>query len=212
MQHDYYTWFWARWVILGVCWGLFVLVWIVGAVYNFFKAPAVQKRSSSIYPWLIGGILIVMVWNFVPQRFWAFLTFETSWLRIIGIVLLLVSTAFTLWARQVLGTMWTITAVAKEGHALRTNGPYHISRHPIYTGLLGMLVGSMLISGLGEWIFYLLVGIAVLEAKIASEEQLLTETFGTQYIEYKQRIPQLIPGLHWFKTRRNTGGGERTAL
>ena len=34
---------------------------------------------------------------------------------------------------------------------LRTDGPYAITRHPIYTGLLGMLLGTALLGGLGQW-------------------------------------------------------------
>ena len=60
----------------------------------------------------------------------------------IGLVILLGSTVFTLWARFALGTMWTLDARLKEGHALRTDGPYRITRHPIYTGILGMLLRS----------------------------------------------------------------------
>ena len=45
--------------------------------------------------------------------------------------------------------MWSMDAAVKEGHRLRTEGPYGITRHPIYTGLLGMLLGSLLLAGVG---------------------------------------------------------------
>ena len=35
--------------------------------------------------------------------------------------------------------------------------------------------------------------------KIPSEERLLKETFGEQYIQYQQHVPQLIPGLWLLK-------------
>jgi protein-S-isoprenylcysteine O-methyltransferase Ste14 len=37
--------------------------------------------------------------------------------------------------------------VVKDDHVLRTDGPYGITRHPIYTGLLSMLAGTALIEG-----------------------------------------------------------------
>ncbi len=128
-------WLWLRWAILGICWGLFCLVWIIGAIYNLWKAPAVQ--------------------------------------------------------------MWSSSAVAKAGHELRTDGPYRITRHPIYTGILGMLFGTMLMSGLGLYLFIFILGIVIFEVKLHLEERLLTETFGEQYVQYKRRVPQLIPGLKW---------------
>lgn len=190
-------WLWLRWGILGICWGLFCLVWIIGAIYNFWKAPAVQKRSGPLWMWIIGIVLFAVGESFIPYRFWTLLTFDTSWIRVIGIICLLLSTAFTLWARWVLGTMWSSSAVAKAGHELRTDGPYRITRHPIYTGILGMLFGTMLMGGLGFYLFIFILGIVIFEVKLHLEEQLLTETFGEQYVQYKRRVPQLIPGLKW---------------
>jgi protein-S-isoprenylcysteine O-methyltransferase Ste14 len=190
-------WSWLREAILGLCWGLFCLVWLIGAIYNSWKAPAVQKRSGPLWGWMIGIVLFVAVELLIPHRFWTLLTFDTPWLRIIGIICLLLSTAFTLWARWVLGTMWSSFAVAKASHELRTDGPYRITRHPIYTGLLGMLFGTMLMSGLGRYLSILLLGIVILEVKLHLEERLMTETFGEQYVQYKRRVPQLIPGLKW---------------
>jgi protein-S-isoprenylcysteine O-methyltransferase Ste14 len=188
-------WFWIRLGILGLCWGLFCLVWLIGAIYNSVKAPAVQKRSGLFSMWIIGIILVIVVELFIPHSFWTLLIFDRPWLRVIGTICLLLSTAFTLWARLVLGKMWSFSAVAKTSHQLRIDGPYRITRHPIYTGLLGMLFGTMLMSDLGLYTFIFLLGIAIFEFKLHQEERLMTETFGEQYVQYKRRVPQLIPGF-----------------
>ncbi len=52
-------------------------------------------------------------------------------------------------------------------------------------------------SGLGPYAFIFLLGIVIFEVKLHQEERLLTETFGEQYVHYKQRVPQLISGLKW---------------
>lgn len=72
--------------------------------------------------------------------------------RIPGLAFLMVTTASTIWARLVLGIMWSGAPAVKQQHQLRTGGPYRIGRHPIYTGILGMLLGSMLVAGGGRWI------------------------------------------------------------
>src|SRR6266571_9347557 len=106
-------WFWLRWEILGICWGLFCLVWLIGAIYNSLKAPAVQKRSGPFSTWIIGIVLFAVSEWFIPNSFWKLLTFDTPWLRAIGIACLLLSTAFTLWARWMLGKMWSSSAVTR---------------------------------------------------------------------------------------------------
>jgi hypothetical protein len=61
-------WFWLRWGILGLCWGLFCLVWLIGVIYNAMKAPAVQKRSGPFSTWIIGIVLFVVGYWFIPHR------------------------------------------------------------------------------------------------------------------------------------------------
>jgi len=47
----------------------------------------------------------------------------------------------------------------------------------------------------------LLICLAIFVLKISNEEQLMAEQFGEQYVEYKNRVPQLVPGLY-LKRRR----------
>ncbi len=145
-------WFWIRSSILGLCWGLFCTVWLIGAIYNYFQAPTVQKRSGPLYPWIAGIVAFAIGRWLYRQPFWVLLTFDTLWIRVIGSICLLLATAFTVWARWVLGKMWSSSPLARVGHRLRTDGPYWISRRPIYTGMLGMLFGTMLMNGLGFWL------------------------------------------------------------
>ena len=115
-------------------------------------------------------------------------------------MLLIVSAAFTIWARLVLGRMWSASPnVVQAGHELRTDGPYGITRHPIYTGLLGMLIGTVLLSGLGVSLVLLAVGAAVIGSRIPVEERLMSTRFPEEYARYRKRVPQLVPGLRLFR-------------
>ncbi|MCL4394853.1 MAG: isoprenylcysteine carboxylmethyltransferase family protein [Chloroflexi bacterium] len=180
-----------------VCWGSVGLVWLVGALYNVFYGPKVteQRATEQGMERLLGVLLFVLVVRVIPGDFWAPITFKSTWLWNAGVVILAASTLFTLWARWILGTLWASTATIKQDHALRTGGPYGITRHPIYTGLAGMVLGSMLMNGFGLLLPVLVVMLVFFGFKIRSEEALLTKTFGEEYEEYKQRVPQLVPGL-----------------
>jgi protein-S-isoprenylcysteine O-methyltransferase Ste14 len=189
---------WIRGFVLVACWGAFGVVWLGGAIYNAMKAPAIVRRSNAwmLQAWLLIAALVLAISFLVPASVWKALTVHASWLVFLGAVVLIGATTFTLWARFVLGTMWTANAAAKSGHVLHTDGPYAITRHPIYTGLLGMFLGTMLLSGLGATVAYFMVAVAVIELKLRAEEQLLTATLGEPYLRYKQYVPQLIPGLN----------------
>ena len=126
-----------------------------------------------------------------------------EWVHAFGLAILVASTAFILWARFALGTMWSWDPVVKRGHRLRTTGPYAVTRHPIYTGLLGMLLGSTLLDGVGPWILLVPVGLVVLEVKLRQEERLMLAEFPEEYPAYRARVPQLVPRP---RRRRATSG------
>lgn len=182
--------------LLGICWGAFILVWTSGTFYNAFWGPkVVQKGFQSWKYWLIILFVIYQVFRCISPHSWLLMFhFSLPWLQVLGAIILVISTIFTIWARIVLGVMWSSTATVKSNHELRTDGPYRITRHPIYTGLFGMLIGSTIIEG-GFSVVVLLISVAILFTKIRDEERLMIETFGEQYLEYKRRVPQIIPWL-----------------
>jgi len=187
-------------VSLVVCWGAVALAWLAGAIYYESRAPAERTRSWYLSPLWITTIIVVIVTAAVPRADWAPLEVHVPWIRILGLAILLAATALTLWARLALGAMWSAAPTVKQEHQLRTSGPYAITRHPIYTGLLGMMLGSGLLAGSGRWILYFPIYLVLIEFKIRTEERLMLAEFPDDYPRYRQRVPQLVPGL------RLTGG------
>jgi len=93
------------------------------------------------------------------------------------------------------GLLWGGAVTLKAEHALVRSGPYALTRHPIYTGLLLAMTGTALarnsvaaIVGLGLFA----VGVVL---KVRQEEGLLTEHFGAAYRAYRAEVPALVPGL-----------------
>jgi protein-S-isoprenylcysteine O-methyltransferase Ste14 len=93
--------------------------------------------------------------------------------------------------------MWSSSPnVLQADHELRTDGPYAITRHPIYTGLLGMVLGTVLVNGLGSSLAFLVIAAVFLATRIPVEERLLSRTFPEAYGRYRERVPLLVPGMH----------------
>jgi protein-S-isoprenylcysteine O-methyltransferase Ste14 len=184
-------------VAVATCWGVVAAVWIAGAVYNASRAPRARTRAAAVerVPILLVVLAAWLLFRFVPGQDWDSLTVDTLWVRVPGLVLLACSTLFTLWARAALGTMWSGSPTVKTGHRLRTDGPYAVTRHPIYTGLLGMLLGTTLLVGLGHWLVIFPLAVLFAELRIRAEEQLMLATFPEAYPDYRRRVPQLVPGL-----------------
>jgi protein-S-isoprenylcysteine O-methyltransferase Ste14 len=195
---------------IAVCVGVVVAVWVAGALYNALHTPhsashAPRERTRSrpgstaliVVAAVCAGLVIVGRGHFDG------LAVGALWVRVLGLAVLVASTVFTLWARFSLGTMWNMAPQVKDDHRLRTHGPYAVTRHPIYTGLLGMLLGATLLSGLGQWIVLFPVGLILFEVKIRMEEHLMLATFPDDYPRYRRQVPQLVPGLFALRQRHS---------
>jgi protein-S-isoprenylcysteine O-methyltransferase Ste14 len=182
-------------VALAACWGTVVCVWCAGAAYNSARAPRGRTRDRTGNTALMGATALCAVVVLASRGYWSALEVDIPWLHGLGLALLVVSTAFALWARYALGTAWSVVPEAGGDRRLHTSGPYGVTRHPIYTGLLGMIVGSALLTGSGQVIVLVPVGLVLFSVKIHFEERLLTATFPDEYTDYRHRVPQLVPGL-----------------
>ena len=175
-----------------------MLAWVAGALYNASRGPRAGTRPPllpTVSAGFVGAALAWAILKVIPGSDWQSLAVETSWVRVLGLATLICSTAFTIWARVSLGTMWSSSPTVKVQHQLRTGGPYGVTRHPIYTGLLGMLLGTVLLVGFGHWLVLLPVGLVFIEIRIHMEEGLMLATFPDAYPRYRRRVPQLVPGL-----------------
>ena len=193
-------------VSIAVCWLAFAVVWLITANYNKSRAPAQQRRSrygTGVLPVVIISTVVRLA---VPRAGWQSVTFYAPWAQFLGVAILVTGTVLTLWARFALGLMWSAVPAVREGHQLRTRGPYAITRHPIYTGLLGMLLGTMLVAGGGPWIVPFPVALILVEVKIRIEERFMTAEFPEDYPRYRKRVPQLVPGLGLLTGRRTAAG------
>jgi protein-S-isoprenylcysteine O-methyltransferase Ste14 len=180
---------------IAACWGALALAWLLGAIVWESQAPAERTRSrfgTAVWP----GLIIVFGLGFaIPRSDWHALALHQAWIRIGGLVILVATTAFAIWARLALGAMWSAVPAVREGHKLRTTGPYAVTRHPIYTGMLGMLLGTALLIGYGQWLVAFPVYVVLVEIKLHIEERYMLAEFPDEYPRYRRQVPQLIPGL-----------------
>jgi len=80
----------------------------------------------------------------------------------------------------------------KEDSELVTSGPYHLVRHPIYSGILVAGAGTAVALG---WIWLIAVALAgvyfVYSASV--EERYMNEQFPDAYPGYKRSTKMLVP-------------------
>jgi protein-S-isoprenylcysteine O-methyltransferase Ste14 len=91
---------------------------------------------------------------------------------------------------------WRFRAEVDQGHQLATGGPFFVLRHPIYTGLNLLALGSAI--WLPSPVAWAGLALMVLGGDLRSraEEKLLTEVFGADYVAYMKRTWRMVPGIY----------------
>lgn len=183
-----------RHLILWV-WAAWALYWLVSAIGNKAtqRREPLSSRIAYILPLIIGGALIA--WRGAP---WTSALSLRLWPRSlalywVGLALLVVGLGFAVWARVHLGRNWSGAVTVKEGHELIRTGPYAYVRHPIYTGILTGVIGTVVCAAtLRGALGFLIIAVALVR-KLRAEEVFMRETFPGQYEKYCEEVPALIP-------------------
>ncbi len=179
--------------IITGSWIVFLLYWYVSALRT--KRTAVQQSFASAQAHripVIAGFLL-MTLHHLPRPMNTVVIPTTDWTLAAGDAVCILGLFVTIWARVTLAGNWSSDVTFKEGHELIKNGPYQFVRHPIYTGLLLMCIGTAIIGGrLPPWL-----GLPVITLgfwiKLKQEERLMMQYFPGQYPVYRKEVKALVP-------------------
>lgn len=112
-------------------------------------------------------------------------------------VLLIAGAIYVFWrAHADLGLNWSPTLEIREKHELIRKGIYGVIRHPMYASQWLLAIAQPLL--LQNWIagfLNLLVFIPFYLLRVKAEEQMMLDSFGTQYQEYMKTTGGVLPKM-----------------
>ena len=185
-------------VIVMVCWFVFALTFILRK--KPAAAPDSKRDRSSIPGVLLQALSYAIIWTVRRPLLSPFVSFSKTLALVLGIVAIvsaIISIFIVMTAVKTLGKEWSITARVVTDHKLATEGPYRFVRHPIYPGMLGMLIATgIAVSYWPALLVALVVFFLGTAIRIRSEERLLRETFGLEFETYARSVPAIVPGLY----------------
>ena len=133
---------------------------------------------------LVAMALAALLHRAVPRRL-----VRGRWLgQLLGWPLALGGAALALWAARQAGEM-----DVSAPDAILTEGPYAVSRNPMYVGWTLIQAGTSLITN-AVWPLALLPSSMAYTyfVDIREEEQFLKREFGDEYLEYMDRVPRYL--------------------
>jgi protein-S-isoprenylcysteine O-methyltransferase Ste14 len=166
------------------------LAWL--APFLLFKpgtASAQQVDRRARWGIVLVAISYSMLWQ---TRFWE--RPLEAWRIAISILFFLLAALLSWTAKRALGRQWRLDAGLNSDHELVTSGPYRILRHPIYTSMLCVLLGTGVM--ITPW-WLLLLAVAVFVTgtgiRVRIEDRLLSSAFGERFRDYQRSVPSYVP-------------------
>jgi len=109
--------------------------------------------------------------------------------RIIGSPFIFFGVAINIWADNCFKKEKTTVKPHQKPTKLITNGPFQISRHPMYLGFVLILLGlSIVLGSLSSFIAPISMFIILQKKFIPFEEKQMEKTFGEKYLKYKKKV------------------------
>lgn len=182
--------------MIGALWALLGLYWLIASFGRKRAAKREPPGERLVHIFLmLGGFALIyspdprfgaLNHRFVPH---------SRELDIAGIALTAAGVAFAIWARAHLGKYWSGDVTIRQEHKLIRSGPYKFIRHPIYSGMLLALAGTVLV--IGE--YRALLGFAVVLfgfiKKARKEESFLDAQFGPDFAAHKLHTGFFLPSF-----------------
>ena len=174
-------------LVFAVGWAAFWLYWLVAA-FSMKKGRVPWARDLRIRAVII--VVVILLLRFGAFRGHPITT--NPWRAGLGLVLFALGLAFAVWARVHIGRNWGTPMTQKDEPELVTSGPYHLVRHPIYSGILVAGVGTAVAL---NWLWLIAVGLAGVYFlyRATVEERYLTEQFPANYPVYRRSTKMLVP-------------------
>jgi len=174
--------------ILAVAW----LAWMV-PFFLVTRGPAAQTLDRRArWGIVLEAIGFAIVWQ---KPVW--IAQPGVWRIVMGVVSLAFGPLLTWTSALALGRQWRFDAGLNADHQLVQSGAYRLVRHPIYTSMLCMLIGTgLLLARLPLLVVAIAFFIAGTEIRVRIEDRLLAARFGAAFDDYRRHVHAYVPFLN----------------
>lgn len=174
-------------LVFGIGWAAFWIYWLAAA-FSMKRGRMAWSRELRIR-----AVILVLVILFARLGvFHEGVRNADPWRVGLGLVLFASGLGFAIWARLNIGRNWGTPMSQKDQPELVTSGPYHLVRHPIYSGILIAGVGTAVALDWSWLIAVVLAGVYFVYSATV-EERYMGAQFPDTYPAYKRSSKMFVP-------------------
>lgn len=175
-------------IAIGLIWIVFWVFWIAAAAYT--RASIVARGRASLVLRLV--LVVAILITIRLTRHSQLTSRQNLAVVIVGLLLFLAGLGVATWARLIIGSNWGMPMSQRAEPELVTAGPYGVIRHPIYSGILLAMFGTVIAIN-DIWLIPLVVFGAYFVYSARVEEAHMLDRFPQTYPAYQQRTKMLLP-------------------
>jgi protein-S-isoprenylcysteine O-methyltransferase Ste14 len=168
--------------------------WIVWLLPFLLRRPARAGRQTdkrARWGMALQGVAYAVLWQ---GPFWRRTPSAGAFTA--AIVLFAVAALLSWRSVPALGPQWRVDAGLAADHRLVRTGPYRWLRHPIYSSMLWLLLGTgILLTPSRLFATAVVLFFAGTEIRVRIEDRLLAGRFGSDWRAYRAAVPAYIPFL-----------------
>jgi protein-S-isoprenylcysteine O-methyltransferase Ste14 len=186
----------CHWWIVSV-WLVFLIYWTIAAIsvrrgLNRSELRAGMAMRLTLFVIIVAVIVVARRSPGLRALQWS--EFHSLPMAVAGAIIATFGTVLAFAARAAIGRNWGPPATRRTDTELVTSGPYAMIRHPIYSGILLMMVGTAVGLLPAWWLVAAAAGIYFFVTARA-EERYMAERFPETYPAYRARTKMLVPFL-----------------
>ena len=173
-------------IVLAVGW----ILWLLPFPLIGWNRSAPEKRDNR---WRWGLLLQVIAYSLLWQGpFW--MLSPAPWQIAIALLCFFFAALLSWTSTRALGKHLRFDAALSHDHQLVRSGPYGMIRHPIYTSMLCILLGTgVLVTPPLLFFAALIVFLLGTEIRVRAEDALLASRFGDEFHRYRQTVSAYVP-------------------
>lgn len=155
-----------------------------------------ENDDSRSFPWIMFSVLLVITVS-VVSRETDIILLPYAPVTYAGIVLFAAGITLRYWGILELGKQFTRDVQVRAEDRIVSSGPFRILRHPLYTGLLLIVLGfSLYMNSIAGFLIVWVVFLPFLLRRIRLEEEMLKQGFGKEYESWMKTRYRLLPYIY----------------